>query len=287
MADSSLFLICNACGTQYATSDRNALTTCFICDDPRQYTPPSGQTFTTLSALRAEPERHNEFHPFPSSSSSSSARFTSIVTVPKLAIGQRAILIHTPGATCCGVQAMVVSHPYFYSSHLEWAEALDCTAYLAAEDAPRWLARRSSGARQVLLDRVETRVEVDGEDTGVRIVKLGGHFPGSLVLLCNGHLLTADTLMMTPAGLSNWSVDALGNPRERPKGVNTFSFLWSIPNMIPMSAAEIVRMWGILKNYDFTSAHGLFLGWDIKDNNLKGQGEYVLYCTPTIKTPAS
>jgi hypothetical protein len=77
--------------------------------------------------------------------------------------------------------------------------------------------------------------------------------------------------MMTPAGRSNWSVDALGNPRERPRGVNTFSFLWSIPNMIPLSADEIARMWSILRNYEFKSAHGLFLEWDIYDDNIKAR----------------
>lgn len=92
-----------------------------------------------------------------------------------------------------------------------------------------------------------------------------------MVLLYDGHLLTADTLMMTPAGRSNWSVDALGNPRERPKGVNTFSFLWSIPNMIPLSADEISRMWDILRNYNFKSAHGLFPGADIRDEGIKGR----------------
>ncbi|KAK4129401.1 hypothetical protein N657DRAFT_640019 [Parathielavia appendiculata] len=283
MADSSLYLVCNTCGTQHPTSDRSALTTCFICDDPRQYTPPSGQSFTTLSALRSEKERRNEFHPFPGD-----PRFTSIVTVPKFAIGQRAILIQTPRGNVLwdcvtflddetvrrvramgGIRAMVISHPHFYSSHLEWAEAFGCPVYLAAEDR-RWLARRSQESQE-FLEVVETRVEVDGEDTGVRVIKLGGHFPGSLVLLYDGHLFTADTLMMTPAGLANWTVDALGNPRERPKGVNTFSFLWSIPNMIPLSASEIARMWSILKNYDFTSAHGLFPGWDIKDENVKAR----------------
>ena len=99
-----------------------------------------------------------------------------------------------------------------------------------------------------------------------------GQKPGHIVvLLYDGHLFTADTLMMTPAGRSNWSVDALGNPRERPKGVNTFSFLWSIPNMIPLSADEILRMWKILRNYHFKAAHGLFPGWDIEDENLKAR----------------
>ncbi len=91
----------------------------------------------------------------------------------------------------------------------------------------------------------------------------------TVVLLFDGRLLTADTLMMTPAGRGNWTADALGKPRERPKGVNTFSFLWSIPNMIPLSADEIARMWSILRRYDFKSAHGLLQGWDIEDENLK------------------
>ncbi len=92
-----------------------------------------------------------------------------------------------------------------------------------------------------------------------------------MVLLYDEHLFTADTLMMTPAGRSNWSIDALGNPRERPKGVNTFSFLWSIPNMIPLSADEILRMWKILQNYQFKAAHGLFPGWDIEDEGIKAR----------------
>ncbi|KAL2023621.1 hypothetical protein VTK56DRAFT_1778 [Thermocarpiscus australiensis] len=284
MTDSLSYLICTACGTQHPTSDPTALTTCFICDDPRQFTPPTGQSFTTLAALRQANQHRNEFHPFPSGD----LRFTSIVTEPRFAIGQRAILVRTPAgnvlwdcvsylddataeriARAGGIQAIVVSHPHFYATHLEWAERFDCPVYLAAEDR-QWLARRDP-KRQVFLERTETRIEVGGRDTGVRVVKLGGHFPGSLVLLFDGHLLTADTLMMTAAGRSNWSVDALGRPRERPKGVNTFSFMWSIPNMIPLSADEIVRMWSILRHYDFRSAHGLILGFDIEDDNLKAR----------------
>ncbi|KAK4242685.1 beta-lactamase-like protein [Achaetomium macrosporum] len=285
MTDTSSYLVCNTCGTQHPTAERTALTTCFICDDPRQYTPPSGQSFTTLSALRSAGDgRHNGFGPF----IKDDPRFTHIVTKPKFAIGQRAILIRTPKGNVLwdcityidddtvtrikemgGIQAMVISHPHFYSTHLEWAERFGCRVYLAREDQ-KWLARRDE-ERQVFLDAVETRVEINGEDTGVRVIKLGGHFPGSLVLLYDGHLFTADTLMMTPAGRANWTVDALGRPRERPKGVNTFSFLWSIPNMIPLSADEIARMWGILKNYDFKSAHGLFEGADIVDENIKAR----------------
>ncbi len=194
--DSSSYLVCNTCGTQHSTTDRASLTTCFICDDPRQYVPPSGQSFTTLSTLRAAGDRRNDFRPF-----SGDARFTGITTTPQFAIGQRAILIRTPKGNVLwdcitylddetveqvnalgGIRAMVISHPHFYSSHLEWAERFGCRVYLAAEDK-RWLARRSD-ERQVFLDEVETRIEIGGEDTGVRVIKLGGHFPGSCKSFC-------------------------------------------------------------------------------------------------------
>lgn len=45
-------LICNACGTQYAVT--TGKDSCKICDDPRQFVPPEGQTFTTLTRLRQE-----------------------------------------------------------------------------------------------------------------------------------------------------------------------------------------------------------------------------------------
>lgn len=87
----------------------------------------------------------------------------------------------------------------------------------------------------------------------------------------SGSLLTADTIFTTPAGLSNWEVNALGEPRSRPKDTNSYSFMWSIPNMIPLSADEIARMWGILKKYDFKSTHGLILGQDIEDVDIKNR----------------
>jgi hypothetical protein len=37
----------------------------------------------------------------------------------------------------------------------------------------------------------------------------------------------ADTLMPTPAGLGDWG------DRERPKGMNSFAFMWSYPNVRP------------------------------------------------------
>lgn len=92
-----------------------------------------------------------------------------------------------------------------------------------------------------------------------------------MVLLFEGRLLIADTLMTTPAGMANWKVNALGEPRERPRGANSFAFMWSIPNLIPLSADEIIRMWNILKAYHFTATHGAFVSQDIEDEDVKSR----------------
>ncbi|KAK0746447.1 hypothetical protein B0T18DRAFT_429412 [Schizothecium vesticola] len=257
-------LICTACGTQFPTADRASLTTCFICDDPRQYTPGAGQSFTTLAAVRAA--HANEFHPVPDD-----PRLISIVTTPKLAIGQRAVLLRTPAGNIlwdCLTLLDDATVAEYYSTHIEWAEEFGCPVYLSAEDR-KWTARSSE--RQVFLDQVETSIQVGGVDTGIKAIKLGGHFPGSLVLLYEKHLLVADTLMITPAGLANWAVDALGEPRARPPGVNTFAFMFSIPNMIPLSPDEIVRMWEVLKDYEFERAHGAFVGQEVRGSGVKAR----------------
>ncbi|KAK3329500.1 beta-lactamase-like protein [Apodospora peruviana] len=287
-------LVCTACGTQYPTADRSALKTCFICDDPRQYTPPSGQSFTTLAEIRQAGHK-NTFTPYPDTNDKNQSEIISITTTPKLAIGQRAILIRTPVGNILwdcitlldsdtftqiqklgGLHGIVISHPHYYSTHIGWAEAFDCPVYLSAEDA-EWIAddpgssSRSGSGRRVFLTETETAININGAETGLKAIKLGGHFPGSLVLLYNQsrRLFIADTLMSTPSGTANWSVNALGEQRNRPPGVNSFAFMWSIPNMIPLSAAEIVRMWGILRGYKFGSTHGAFLGSDIEDGNVK------------------
>jgi glyoxylase-like metal-dependent hydrolase (beta-lactamase superfamily II) len=168
-------------------------------------------------------------------------RFISIWTEPKFGIGQRAILIKTPGGNVLwdciallddetvewiksegGLEAIVISHPHYYTTHLEWAKTFKCPVFISKEDT-EWLSRRHSSP-------TEGQVFITGEGapifkSGVKAVKLGGHFPGSLVCLYDGRLLIADTLLMTPAGMGNWK------DKPRPIGMNSFAFMWSIPNV--------------------------------------------------------
>lgn len=270
-------LICATCGTQYPTADRTVTKTCLICDDPRQYVPPTGQSFTTLSTLLASPQHyHNVFTPYPPD-----PRLISIHTHPKLSIGQRAILIRLPSGKnilwdCVtyldlptvaqinnlgGLAGIVISHPHYYTTHAEWSRAFGCPVYTAARDG-EW--KVVSAPTDVLLDADRDSFELEGSG-GVKVLQLGGHFPGSLVVLFDGRLLIADTLLTTPAGMGKWEVDAEGGKRRKPPGLSTFSFMWSIPNWIPLSADEIVGMWEVLKRYDFRSTHGAFVGQDIED----------------------
>jgi hypothetical protein len=272
------WLICTACGTQFPTSNKNEVKTCFICDDPRQFTPQTGQAFTTSDKLRSSHE--NVWTPL-----AGDDRFISIVTEPKFGIGQRAVLVKTSKGNILwdcisliddetiaqikelgGLKAVVISHPHYYTAHVEWARAFECPVYLAADDE-QWITQPS--AYQVFLTETESELKINGEASGFRVLKLGGHFPGSLVAIYDGRLLAADTLLTTPAGLGNWETDAIGNLRARPDNMNTYSFMWSIPNMIPLAPDELQRMWSILKKYHFRSSHGPFLSTDIMKDELE------------------
>lgn len=278
--------ICTACGTQFPPA-RQSRTTCFICDDPRQFTPPSGQSFTNLSTLAS----HSSENPYKNvfTQYQHDDRITFIYTVPKFGIGQRCVLIKTPVGNLLwdcitfldmatirqvnelgGIKAIVISHPHYYSTNILWARAFNCKVYLAAEDS-QWLAQKDPD-RQVFIPEGETETNILA-DSGVKALKLGGHFPGSLVLLFDGRLMVADTLLTTPAGLGTWIKDAVGNQRQghlgRPEGMNSFAFMWSIPNMIPLSPEEMAHMWAVLGSHEFKSTHGAFMGTDIEDERIK------------------
>lgn len=280
-ATSDAWLVCQACGTQFPSTDRAAVKTCHICDDPRQFVPASGQSFTTVSELKASSEAHyhNVFEPYPGDD-----RITYIRTEPSFGIGQRATLIKTPAGNVLWdcitflddetirrireageLRAIVISHPHFYSAHVVWARAFGCPVYISSDDA-EWTTMPSE--HRQLITQTETTIL----NTGVRAVKVGGHFPGSLVLLFDRHVFIADTFMLTLSGVGSYDSDALGAKRSaKPPGLNTFTFMWSYPNMIPLPPDEVARMWSVISPYNFTAAHGSFVGRDLEDSTVKAR----------------
>jgi len=236
--------ICTACGTQY-TESQNPPAECRICEEERQYVPPRGQSWTTLHALRgAHTNAFRQHEP----------GVTGIGTTPNFAIGQRAILVQTPkrnvlwdcialldDATIAlvkglgGVQAIAISHPHFYTTHVEWARAFNCPVYLHAADRD-WVMRQD--CCQQFWDG-ETKELWDG----VTLIRCGGHFPGGTVLhwaggadgkgiVCSGDILTV-------------AVDR-----------KWLSFMRSYPNLIPLSRREVEGIGRAMQPFAFERIYG-------------------------------
>ncbi|KAJ9624807.1 hypothetical protein H2203_004757 [Taxawa tesnikishii (nom. ined.)] len=158
-------------------------------------------------------------------------RLWSIFTDPKLGIGERACFIQTEHGNVLwdcfaylgdeaidfikskgGLEAIVISHPHFYTTHLDWAETFDCPVYMHAADR-EWLNRKDAHGRRVLIEE-PTREIVPG----VTAIQTGGHFPGSMVLHWEKHLFIADSFVNVPSGFYH---------KNRPKGTTSYSFMWS------------------------------------------------------------
>lgn len=79
-------IICKTCGTQYNTDI--ALDICPICADDRQYIPEEGQGWTNLDVLSET---------YGVTTKKITEQLYEIQMVPNFAIGQRALLVCTPG----------------------------------------------------------------------------------------------------------------------------------------------------------------------------------------------
>lgn len=95
-----------------------------------------------------------------------------------------------------GLKAIVISHPHFYTTHLDWAKAFDCPVYVTRDDE-EWLNREDEEGRRKSVRGVTKIEEVGGE---VTMIQAGGHFDGSSFLLWEKEkkLLISDTMMSVP-----------------------------------------------------------------------------------------
>ncbi|MGA7806257.1 MBL fold metallo-hydrolase [Bradyrhizobium sp.] len=249
--------ICTACGTQYSPSEAPPAA-CMICTDERQFVPASGQSWTTPERLRAV--HSNKFHRL-------TTGLMAIETTPAFGIGQRAILVRTPAGNVLwdcialiddatvdllqglgGISAIAISHPHYYTTMVEWSRAFaGVPIHLHAADR-QWVMRP------------DPAVQFWEGDTkpiapGLTLVRLGGHFEGGTVLHWvdgdegRGVLLSGDILQVVPSG--------------------HVSFMWSYPNMIPLSAAVVRRMAEILEPFAFDAVYGAFSGRGQIDANGK------------------
>jgi len=251
--------ICTACGTQYAETAQPPAQ-CLLCEEERQYVPSRGQTWTTLDVLQAgHMNAFREHEP----------NVIGIGATPSFAIGQRAILVRTPGGNVLwdciapldaatialvkglgGIKAIAISHPHFYTTMVAWSRAFDAPIHLHAADRD-WVMRPDPAVKHW-----------DGEThqlgDGVTLVRCGGHFPGGTVLhwqggaegrgiVCSGDILTV-------------AVDR-----------KWLTFMRSYPNMIPLSRREVEGIGRAMAPFAFERIYGHYF-----DRVIAADGKAVL-----------
>lgn len=240
------FYVCVTCGTQFAPSPEPP-PACPVCEDDRQYVGLDGQKWTTLDELRQDHD--NEFIPM-------EPGVSAILTKPSFAIGQRAFLIESPGGNVLwdcvtlldrktvefirgrgGLAAIAISHPHYYSSMVDWAEEFRVPIYLHAADR-QWVMRASphlefwEGETCALHDELT-------------LIRSGGHFEGGTVLHCpsladgKGALFSGDIIQIVLD--RRW-----------------VSFMYSYPNLIPLSQREVRRIVSTVEPFSFDRIYGAF-----------------------------
>lgn len=240
--------ICTTCGVGHAPSAAPP-SHCAICADERQYLNANGQSWTTLAELQ---QKHTiEFR-------EQEPGLVGIGATPSIAIGQRMLLIRqrgggvlwdcTPLVTDAavaeikalgGVRAIAISHPHFYSSMVDWSEALGGVPIHIHEANRPYVMRPSERVSYWSGEMLDL-------GQGVTLVRCGGHFEGSTVLHWpgadgKGVLMTGDTIMVVPD--TRW-----------------VSFMYSYPNLIPLPAREVNRIVGCVEGFAYDRIYAAW--WD-------------------------
>jgi glyoxylase-like metal-dependent hydrolase (beta-lactamase superfamily II) len=236
--------VCATCGAQLA-EQRSPPERCPICEDERQYVGAGGQRWTSLEELRAE--RRNDVR--------EDGGYLGVGIEPSFAIGQRLLLAETAEGNVIwdmiplvdeaglaavrargDVRAIAISHPHYYTGMVEWSRALGGIPILLHEADRQWIMRPDDA---IELWSGETR-ELGG---GLTLLRLGGHFAGGTVL----HDTARDTLL---------SGDIVQVVPDR----SFVSFMWSYPNLVPLPAAEVVRIADALEPWSFERILGAWWG---------------------------
>ena len=247
--------ICKACGTQYPASIAPP-THCLICEDERQYVPPSGQSWQSYADL-ATSHRNDVREEEPN--------LLGIGVTPEVAIGQRALLVRTPQGNVLwdcvpliddatreriqalgGLSAIAISHPHFYTAMIEWSRAFgNVPIYLHASNR-RWVVRQDPAIIYFEQDRLPLL-------DGVTLQRCGGHFQGSTVLHWaqgadgGGALLTGDTFYVLP-------------------DLRHVGFMHSFPNLIPLRPARVWAVIDAIADLPFDRLYSAWFGKVISTN---------------------
>jgi glyoxylase-like metal-dependent hydrolase (beta-lactamase superfamily II) len=231
--------LCRTCGTQFPQTD-DPPAECPICCDERQYVPNEGQQWVTYDEVRVS--HHAEIR-------EEQPRLTGIGMEPEFGIGQRALLVESPGGNVLwdcvpvldemasfvesrgGLRAIAISHPHYYTTMVEWAHRFGCPVLI--HELEREWVQRPDDAIEFWTGDVR---ELWGDLT---LLRLGGHFAGGQVLHWPGGdaMLSGDIIQVLPG--SRW-----------------VSFMYSYPMLIPLPAREIERIVRALEPWEFDRIYG-------------------------------
>jgi glyoxylase-like metal-dependent hydrolase (beta-lactamase superfamily II) len=236
--------ICVQCGTQFAETAK-VPPQCAICEDERQYVRHGGQEWTTLKQL--EPGHRNRLE-------DEAPQLLGIGTEPQFAIGQRALLLQSPGGNLLwdcisflddrtvteakargGIRAIAISHPHFYSSMVEWGEHFGAEVFLHARDR-KWVMRDSSRLRFWENEMLPLW-------DGLTLINCGGHFDGG-------------TVLHWPAGAAGKGALLTGDIIQVVQDRRWLSFMRSYPNLIPLGPAAIQRILKSIEPFSFEQIYG-------------------------------
>jgi hypothetical protein len=243
--------ICETCGTQFAPSALPPAT-CPICEDERQYVGWEGQRWTTHEALATQHSlRIGE-----------DAGLLAIDMAGSFGIPQRSLLLPTAAGNLLwecvtlvtpeavarlrergGVDRIVISHPHFYASMVQWSEALGNVPILLHAADKSWVQRPS---RAIEFWRGDA-LSLGG---GVTLVRTGGHFPGS-------------TALYWADGAQGRGALLVGDSPQVATNRCSVSFMYSYPNYVPMRASDVREMRARLAPFDYEDVYGYSWGRNI------------------------
>src|SRR5437870_6698821 len=236
--------ICVQCGTQFGETSQLPYS-CPICEDERQFVRHAGQEWTMLDRLARG--HHNRI-------GDEAPHLLGIGTEPEFAIGQRALLLQSPGGNLLwdcitllddktvtevkargGIRAIAISHPHYYSAMVEWAECFDAQIFLHMEDR-QWVMRKSA------------RIEFwNGTTLGfwdnITLINCGGHFEGG-------------TVLHWPAGANGKGALLSGDTIQVVQDRRYVSFMRSYPNLVPLGSAAISRIVNAIEPFSFDQIYG-------------------------------
>ncbi|MCG7633023.1 hydrolase [Gordonia McavH-238-E] len=267
--------MCVFCANEFPPGE-NPPAMCPICDDDRQWLPESGPGFMPLDETADNALTTDEVE----------SGLTALTVRPSVGIGQRGFVIATSDGNILweppgfigpalvewlerhgGLAAVAASHPHLVGASVSLSHRFGRVPVYYNDFDRRWVTRPDP-----VIEFWTDTADLPG---GVRLVRCGGHFPGSAVLhlpdAANGRgaILTGDTV----------------------KGVmqpGMVTFMRSYPNMIPLSprlVRQIADRIGELRFDRLYDAFGVVIDHDARGVVETSARRYIGWATDEIVDP--